>query len=118
MSSLWFTCPLRSSSSSRALMSFQKRKPVIAVLALGVGLLLALVAGEVALRLFPSLLPAQVRLRLDGALYELHARRVTHPREVEAFGEAWTGQSFFRRDPRKYDEVWIYELTPRSRTPS
>ena len=54
-----------------------------------------------------------VRMNLDGALYALSARRVTDAAESERFGEAWTGQSFFRRDPRKYDEIWLYELVAR-----
>lgn len=55
-----------------------------------------------------------VRLRIAGAIYELRAERVTDSAEIEAFGEAWTGQSFFRRDPRDYEEVWIYRLVARS----
>ncbi len=54
-----------------------------------------------------------VRLRLDGAIYELRAERVTDPEEIAAFGRAWTSQSMFRRDPAALDEVWIYRLVPR-----
>jgi hypothetical protein len=54
-----------------------------------------------------------VRLRLDGALYDLRAERVTDADEMSAFAEAWTGQSLFRRDPAAYDEVWIYRLVSR-----
>jgi hypothetical protein len=54
-----------------------------------------------------------VRLRMDGAIYDLRAERVTDPGEIDAFAVAWTGQSYFRRDPRKLDEVWIYRLVPR-----
>ena len=55
----------------------------------------------------------RVRLRLEDRLYALRARRVTGTAELEAFAEAWTAQSFFRRDPRRYEEVWLYELLPR-----
>ena len=55
----------------------------------------------------------RVRLVLDGRLYELRADRVVDRLQIEAFAEAWTGQSFFRRDPRDYEEVWIFELTKR-----
>ena len=55
----------------------------------------------------------RVRLRIGDAVYELEAVRVTDPEEILAFGEAWTSQSFFRRDPREYDQVWLYYLTPR-----
>lgn len=54
-----------------------------------------------------------VKLRVDGTLYELRAERVTDESEIEAFGEAWTSQSFFRRDPRGLEEVWIYTLVSR-----
>ena len=55
----------------------------------------------------------RVRLRLDGRRYDLAARRVRVAAEVDAFAEAWTSQSFFRRDPRQYEEIWLYELLPR-----
>lgn len=51
-----------------------------------------------------------VRLRMDAALYDLRAQRVTRAEEIAAFGEAWTSQSVFRRDPAAFDEVWIYRL--------
>ena len=54
-----------------------------------------------------------VRLRLDGRVYELRARRIDDPVELERFAEAWTSQSFFRRDPLGYEEVWLWELEPR-----
>ncbi len=54
-----------------------------------------------------------VRLRIDGALYELRAERVVDRDTVAAFAEAWTSQSMFRRDPRELDEVWLYRLVPR-----
>ena len=56
---------------------------------------------------------ARVRLLMQERIYELRANRVTEHAEIEAFAEAWTGQSFFRRDPRRYDEVWIFDLTKR-----
>ena len=54
-----------------------------------------------------------VRLRMDGVLYDLRAVRVTDSAEIAAFGEAWTSQSMFRRDPADLDEVWLYRLAPR-----
>ena len=54
-----------------------------------------------------------VRLRMDGALYDLRAARVTNTDEIAAFARAWTSQSTFRRDPTKLDPVWIYRLVPR-----
>ncbi len=54
-----------------------------------------------------------VRLRLEGVLYDLRAERVTESSEISAFGEAWTGQSMFRRDPAELDQVWLYRLVSR-----
>ena len=54
-----------------------------------------------------------VRLRMDGGLYDLRAERVTDAEEIAAFGENWTGQSMFRRDPTGLDEVWLYRFAPR-----
>ena len=54
-----------------------------------------------------------VKLRLDGRLYDLRAERLVAQDRIEAFAEAWTSQSFFRRDPLGYDEVWIFELVAR-----
>lgn len=55
----------------------------------------------------------EVRLRVDGELYDLRAERVGDAGEIAAFARAWTSQSMFRRDPTGYDEVWIYRLLPR-----
>ncbi|MGH0029562.1 MAG: nitroreductase/quinone reductase family protein [Myxococcota bacterium] len=56
----------------------------------------------------------QVRLRVDGALYDLRAVRVTDDAELDAFAEAWTSQSMFRRDPRQLDgEAYVYRLIAR-----
>lgn len=51
-----------------------------------------------------------VRLRIDGVIYDLRAERVTERAEIEMFAAAWTSQSTFRRDPSKYEQVWIYRL--------
>jgi hypothetical protein len=55
----------------------------------------------------------EVRLRIDGALYDLQAERVTQRVEIARFGEVWTRQSMFLRDPTQFDEVWIYRMVPR-----
>ena len=55
----------------------------------------------------------QVRLRIDGVLYDLRAERVSDADEIAAFAKAWTSQSMFRRDPAGLDEVWIYRLVAR-----
>ena len=55
----------------------------------------------------------QVRLRIDGVLYDLRAERVSNADEIAAFAKAWTSQSMFRRDPAGLDEVWIYRLVAR-----
>jgi hypothetical protein len=50
---------------------------------------------------------------MDGVLYDLRAERVTDAAEISAFGEAWTSQSMFRRDPVELGEVWVYRLVSR-----
>ena len=55
----------------------------------------------------------RVRLRMDGVLYDLRSERVTDLAEIATFGRAWTGQSFFRRDPSELDQVFIYRLVAR-----
>lgn len=54
-----------------------------------------------------------VRLRIEDALYETRADRVTDADALDAFGEAWTNQSWFRRDPRELDRVWLYRIVAR-----
>lgn len=54
-----------------------------------------------------------VRLRVDGVVYDLRAERVTDRNEIVAFGKAWTSQSAFRRDPASFDQVFVYRLVPR-----
>ena len=54
-----------------------------------------------------------VRLRIDSALYDLRAERVTDGATVAAFAKAWTSQSTFRRDPTELEVVWIYRLVAR-----
>jgi len=55
----------------------------------------------------------RVRLRLDGAIYDLRAERVSEPAEIASFGQAWTNQSMFRRDPAGLEQVWLYRLVAR-----
>lgn len=54
-----------------------------------------------------------VRLRIGDALYETRADRITDATALDAFGEAWTNQSWFRRDPRELDRVWLYRIVAR-----
>lgn len=54
-----------------------------------------------------------VRLRMNDALYDLRAERITDPAKIAAFGQAWTAQSMFRRDPAELAEAWVYRLVTR-----
>ena len=54
-----------------------------------------------------------VRLRIDGSVYAMRAERVSDTAEIARFGEAWTGQSMFRRDPAELDPVYVYRLVGR-----
>ena len=54
-----------------------------------------------------------IRPRIDGALYEVRAERVTDAVEIASFGRVWAGQSMFLRDPAQFEEVWLYRMAPR-----
>jgi hypothetical protein len=54
----------------------------------------------------------RVRLRVDGVIYELRAERVTDAAEMDAFAEAWL-RNVWARDPRGYDEAFVYRLVAR-----
>ena len=54
-----------------------------------------------------------IRLQIDEAIYELKADRVNDAEVVAKFAEQWTKQSFFRRDPSKLDELFLFRLTKR-----
>jgi hypothetical protein len=54
----------------------------------------------------------RVRMRIKGDLYELRAERVTDAAELDAFAEEWL-KNAWARDPRGYDEVFVYRLTAR-----
>ena len=54
-----------------------------------------------------------VRLRIDGVVYDLRAERVTDPAEIVRFGKVWTSQSMFLRDPSQFEEAWMYTLVSR-----
>ena len=56
---------------------------------------------------------ADVRLRIDGKIHEARADRVTDASTVDAFGDAWTNQSFFRRDPRQLEALYLYRIVRR-----
>jgi hypothetical protein len=53
-----------------------------------------------------------VRLRIDGKIYELRARRVTDAAEMQAFATEWTKNSW-ARDPTTLDEAWVYRMESR-----
>ncbi len=55
-----------------------------------------------------------VRLRIEGDVYEMRAHRVTDDDEMRAFAEEWT-RNAWARDPRKLGEVWVYRLEARPR---
>jgi hypothetical protein len=54
----------------------------------------------------------RVRMRIQGDVYELAAQRVTEKAEMDSFADEWIKNSW-ARDPRDFDEVWIYRLGPR-----
>ena len=40
--------------------------------------------------------------------------RVHDRDEFLAFAEEWAGRSTFQRDPRQFDEVWLYRAVARN----
>jgi len=54
----------------------------------------------------------RVRVRIGGTIYALRAERVTDAAELDAFAEAWL-QNRWARDPRQFDEAFVYRLEPR-----
>ena len=49
-----------------------------------------------------------MRARVEGSVYELRARRVVDPAEIERFAVIWLSLGSWARDPTKLDgEVWI-----------
>jgi hypothetical protein len=55
-----------------------------------------------------------VRVRIEGDVYELEARRVTDAKEMDAFAESWLALGAWARDPRELDgEPYVYRLEPR-----
>ncbi len=54
-----------------------------------------------------------VRIRIGDTIYPLRAVRVNDPDELDEFAELWASRSMFQRDPRNFDEVWLYRLESR-----
>ncbi len=54
-----------------------------------------------------------VRIRIGDTIYPLRAVRVNDPDELNEFAELWASRSMFQRDPRNFDEVWLYRLESR-----
>lgn len=50
---------------------------------------------------------ADVRLRIEGSLYDLRGERVEDAETIAVFAKARTAQSIFRRDPTRLERVWI-----------
>lgn len=54
-----------------------------------------------------------VRLQVGEDIYPLQAVRVDSDDEFLKFAEIWASRSFFQRDPRQFDETWLYRLESR-----
>ena len=54
-----------------------------------------------------------VRIRVDETIYPVHAIRVNDNDEINEFAAQWTNRSVFQRDPKQFDEVWLYRLVAR-----
>ena len=53
-----------------------------------------------------------VRVRIDGKIYDVRGIRVEDKAEIARFGKVWTSQGFFLRDPTQFSEVWVFRLVP------
>ncbi len=54
-----------------------------------------------------------VRIRVDETIYPVQAVRVSDDDEFDAFAVEWASRSMFQRDPKQFDEVWLYRLEAR-----
>ena len=54
-----------------------------------------------------------VRIRVGEMIYPGHAVRVTSDHEISGFADIWVTGSMFQRDPRNFEEVWLYRLEAR-----
>ncbi|MEM7078353.1 MAG: hypothetical protein AAF513_06965 [Pseudomonadota bacterium] len=53
------------------------------------------------------------RIRIDETIYPVVAVRVDDTVELDKFALQWASRSVFQRDPKQFDEVWLYRLEPR-----
>ena len=60
----------------------------------------------------------QVRIRINENIYPMRAIRVYDNDEFIAFADLWASRSMFQRDPKQFDEVWLYRLERREPTPA
>ena len=54
-----------------------------------------------------------VRIRVGETIYPGRAVRVTSDQEIASFADIWVRGSMFQRDPRNFEEVWLYRLESR-----
>ena len=54
-----------------------------------------------------------VRIMVDETIYAARAIRVDDDNEFDAFATLWANRSMFQRDPKQFDEVWLYRLEAR-----
>ena len=54
-----------------------------------------------------------VRIKIGETIYPLSAVRVHDDNEFNAFADIWASRSAFQRDPKQFDEVWLYRLIAR-----
>lgn len=50
---------------------------------------------------------------MDETIYPVQALRVSDDDEFDAFAVEWASRSMFQRDPKQFDEVWLYRLEAR-----
>jgi len=54
-----------------------------------------------------------IRIRVEETIYPVHAVRINDNDEINEFAAQWANRSVFQRDPKQFDEVWLYRLEAR-----
>ncbi|MBO6702260.1 MAG: hypothetical protein JJ921_07955 [Pseudomonadales bacterium] len=54
-----------------------------------------------------------VRVKIGETIYEARAIRKNDQAEIHDFAEMWISRGAFMRDPRDFEEVWLYQLVAR-----
>lgn len=54
-----------------------------------------------------------IRVKIGDVIYEARAVRINDQDHINEFAEMWITRGPFMRDPRNFEEVWLYQLVAR-----